>query len=74
VVSSSGTRFLMEVREVFDDGDSIELRDRAAVQVRGVGKGELNLRRGSLVRVKGVWEPLADQETGGNSTRTGRPG
>jgi len=53
VVSSSGTHFQMEVREVFDDGDATELCDRAAVHVRGAGKGELQIRRGSLVRVKG---------------------
>jgi len=53
VVSSSGTRFLMEVREVFDDGQSALLCDCAAVHVRGAGRGELQIRRGSLVRVKG---------------------
>lgn len=51
--SEKGISFIMDVEEVFDDGRTVKLHDRAKVFVRGTGDERFALRYGDMVRVKG---------------------
>jgi competence protein ComEC len=48
-----GAGWIMDVEEVFENGKSVRLRDRAKVFMRGGGEPVTSLRYGDMVRVKG---------------------
>jgi competence protein ComEC len=51
--SKTGVGWIMEVEEVFDNGRTVKLHDRAKIFVRSGGITDIRIARGDMVRVKG---------------------
>ena len=51
--SKTGVGWIMEVEEVFENGRTFKLDDRAKIFMRSAGKPDVKIRYGDMVRVKG---------------------
>jgi competence protein ComEC len=51
--SKTGVGWIMEVEEVFDNGRTFKLHDRAKIFMRSAGKPDVKIAYGDMVRVKG---------------------
>ena len=51
--SKTGVGWIMEVEEVFENGRTFKLYDRAKIFMRSAGKPDVKIRYGDMVRVKG---------------------
>lgn len=51
--SGAGVGWMMEVEELFENGQIVKLHDRAKVFMRSVGKPDIKISYGDMVRVKG---------------------
>ncbi len=51
--SKTGVGWILEVEEVFDNGRTFKLNDRAKVFMRSAGKPDVKIGYGDMVRVKG---------------------
>ncbi|TLU83637.1 MAG: ComEC family competence protein [Chlorobium sp.] len=58
--SESGAGWIMEVEEVFENGRTVKLHDRAKIFMRNGGQPGARLRNGDMVRVKGKLDLIPD--------------
>jgi competence protein ComEC len=58
--SKTGVGWIMEVEEVFDNGRTVKLHDRAKIFVRSGGITDIRIARGDMVRVKGKLNLIAE--------------
>ena len=61
----SNAGWIMEVEEVFDNGHTVKLHDRAKVVMRNLGQADLPLHDGDMVRVKGKLDLLPESANRG---------
>jgi len=61
----SNAGWIMEVEEVFDNGRTVRLHDRAKVVMRNVGQSDLTLHHGDMVRVKGKLDLIPESANRG---------
>jgi competence protein ComEC len=59
-VSGAGVGWIMEVEELFENGRSVKLRDRAKIFMRSSQPSALRIRYGDMVRVKGKLDLIAE--------------
>lgn len=58
--SKTGVGWIMEVEELFEKGKIIKLHDRAKIFMRSVGKPDVKIGYGDMVRVKGKLDLVAE--------------
>ncbi|NTW83394.1 MAG: ComEC family competence protein [Chlorobiaceae bacterium] len=58
--SEKGTGFMMETEEVFENGKTVKVHDRAKVFIRRVSDSRLQLQQGDMIRVKGKLDYLPE--------------
>ncbi len=63
--SESGAGWVMEVEEVFDNGRTVKLHDRAKVFMRNGGQPGTRVQNGDMVRVKGKLDLIAEASNRG---------
>ena len=63
--SESGVGWIMEVEEIFDNGRTVKLHDRAKVFMRNGGPPDARVQNGDMVRVKGKLDLIAEASNRG---------
>ena len=63
--SESGASWVMEVEEVFDNGRTVKLHDRAKVFMRNGGQAGSRVQSGDMVRVKGKLDLIPEASNRG---------
>ncbi len=63
--SETGPAWIMEVEEVFDNGKTVKLHDRAKVFMRNGGQQGARVRNGDMVRVKGKLDLIPEASNRG---------
>ncbi len=63
--SETGPAWIMEVEEVFDNGKTMKLHDRAKVFMRNGGQQGARVRNGDMVRVKGKLDLIPEASNRG---------
>jgi len=63
--SESGAGWIMEVEEIFENGLTVKLQDRAKVFMRNGGQSGIKVRNGDMVRVKGKLDLIPEASNRG---------
>ncbi len=63
--SESGASWIMEVEEIFENGRTVKLQDRAKVFMRNGGQSGVRVRNGDMVRVKGKLDLIPEASNRG---------
>ncbi|MEI6757142.1 MAG: ComEC/Rec2 family competence protein [Chlorobium sp.] len=73
-LSEKGASWIMEVEEVFENGRSFKIHDRAKVFMRSPGQQAVNVHYGDMVRVKGALNLIPEAANQGefNPRKAGR--
>lgn len=58
--SKTGVGWIMEVEELFENGRTVKLHDRAKVFMRSAGRADVKIGYGDMVRVKGKLQLVAE--------------